>query len=249
VFPRELEYTFPAAHYDIPVTGDWSIIEKANLIHDIEKLVGKCPKTATIVGYVKGVEAEALKSVCDKLERDLHLIDCETSSLTSKVCLTKFRSLLKENLTHVPKIKINHLVHFLRAVADFQFGKGIGPRLITEDVEIRGRKEIGLRIQHKKKHLLTFRSSIGFFTLSLEAAIRIKDHSNNIVTFDGEQIQGSTIFNNAICEADPEITINDEVIVQNKQGEVIATGVASLPGNLLKTMSRGPGIKIRQKVK
>ncbi|MFX0184181.1 MAG: DUF5591 domain-containing protein, partial [Candidatus Hodarchaeota archaeon] len=31
VVPRNLEYTYPAAHYDIPVTGDWNDIEKKHL--------------------------------------------------------------------------------------------------------------------------------------------------------------------------------------------------------------------------
>ena len=73
--------------------------------------------------------------------------------------------------------------------------------------------------------------------------------AKNIVRFDGESIRGTTIFANAIRQADHEIRINDEVIVVNENEELMATGVACLPGKLLADMPRGLGVKIRQKVK
>ena len=96
---------------------------------------------------------------------------------------------------------------------------------------------------------MTFRKSTGLLTLSIEAAKLLYGHSKNIVKFDGDSIKGSTIFVNAIKEAHSEIRINDEVIVVNNQDEIIAIGVAYLPGKLLVSMNRGFGIKIRQKVK
>ena len=249
VVPRELEYTFPAAHYDIPVTGDWSSLEKKQLAQDLENFLSKCSDTVQLIGYVKGTEKEVLASVCNNLQRKLHIIDDDIPSLTSKEGLYQFRQLLVENLNLQPISKRNNLLYFIRVVADYQFGVGVGKLLIPENARLQGHKELGIRIQYAGKHLMTFRASIGFFTLSVEAARRIFGSTNNIVKFEGESIRGTTIFSNAIKQADHEIRINDEVIVVDTNNEIIATGVAYLPGELLIAMPRGLGVKIRQKVK
>ncbi|MHA2108279.1 MAG: DUF5591 domain-containing protein [Candidatus Hodarchaeales archaeon] len=249
VVPRNLEYTYPAAHYDIPVTGDWSSLEKRQLAQDLEDFLKKCPESVQLVGYVKGTEKEVLTDVCRNLNKVVHIIDNEVSSLTSKECLYQFRQLLTNNLNINQISKRNRTLDFLRTVADYQFGKGVGKLLIPEGVRLHGHKELGIRIQHAGKHLMTFRSSTGFLTLSIEAAKRIIGSTRNIVKFEGESIRGTTIFANAIKQADHEIRINDEVIIINEHEEIIATGIAYLPGKLLIDMPRGLGVKIRQKVK
>ncbi len=249
VVPRELEYTYPAAHYDIPVTGEWSGVEKKLLHHDLEAFLNKIPEAIQLIGYVRGTEGEVLANVCRKLNREIFLIDEVESSLISKESLYKFRHLISENLDIEPISKGNKLLEFLRTVADFQFGRDIGKVLIPEKSKLQGHKELGIRIQISGKHLMTFRSTTGLLTLSIEAAKRIFGLTNNVVRFDGEIINGTTIFANAIKEADQEIRINDEVIVVNGDNEIIATGVAYLPGKLLMDMPRGLGVKIRQKVK
>ncbi len=249
VVPRNLEYTFPAAHYDIPVTGDWSVIEKNQLAHDIKHLLSKCSDSTVLIGYVKGAEREVLANVCRKQNREIHLIDEKITSLTSKEGLFQFKLLLRKKFESLPRLKVNNQVEFLRTICDYQFGKDTGNILISDTVRIRGRKEIGLRVTLNEKHFLTFRKSTGLLTLSIEAAKHLHGHSENVVKFDGDSIKGSTIFANAIKEAHSEIRINDEVIVVNNQNEIIATGVAYLPGKLLVRMNRGFGVKIRQKVK
>ncbi|MHA1976527.1 MAG: DUF5591 domain-containing protein [Candidatus Hodarchaeales archaeon] len=249
IVPRELEYTYPAAHYDIPVTGDWSSLEKEQLAQDLENFLNSCPDTVQLIGYVKGTEREVLATVCKKLKRKVNIIDDEITSLTSKESLYQFRQLLTENLILNPISKRNKLLDFLRVVADYQFGCGVGKLLIPDNARLQGHKELGIRIQYAGKHLMTFRSSTGFLTLSVEAARRILGSTKNIVRFEGESIRGTTIFANAIRRADHEIRMNDEVIVVNENEEIIATGVAYLPGKLLIAMPRGLGIKIRQKVK
>jgi predicted RNA-binding protein len=249
VVPRELEYTFPAAHYDIPVTGEWSRKEEENLKEDLRSFIMKCSESITLVGYVKGAEKRILQQVGDELNREIHFIDSESTSLTSKESLQNFKDLLLQKLKTIQRSEFNPNLQFLRAIADYQFGKGVGIRLIPDDVKIIGRRELGLRIRHKNIHYLTFRPSIGLLTLSIEAAKTLRGYAENIVIYDGIEIQGSTLFANAISEASLNIRINDEVIVVNKQNEIIAVGQAYLPGELLMKMNRGPGVKLRKKVK
>ncbi len=248
VVPRELEYTYPAAHYDIPVTGDWSELERHQLAEDVKCFLEKAPHATQLVGYVKDTEKEVLAKVCKELKRDIYLIDEEVTSLISKEGLYQLRQLLQEKLSIKPISKRNKIQDFLRAVADYQFGRGIGELLIPDGVRLLGHKELGIRVQYSEKHLATFRASTGTMTLSIEAAKRMIDAAKNIVVFDGDEIRGTTIFANAIKKASDEIRINDEVIVMNSNNELIATGIAYLPGDLLVQMPRGLGIKIRQKV-
>ncbi len=249
VVPRELEYSFPAAHYDIPVIGEWSQIEKKHLKEDLVYFLSKIKPSIPLVGYVKGIERDILKKVCKLHNRSIYLITQDTTSLYSKEALKEFSAILQEiwlNISYKPKIP-NRLI-FLRAIADLQFGKGIGQVLIPDHVKIYGRKELGIRVQLNNKHLLTFRPETGYLTLSLTAGKLLLDYSCNLVTFDGQKIIGSTIFSKAIIMADPEIRQNDEVLITDRNGELLAVGIAHLPGNLLVEMKRGKGVTIRQKV-
>jgi archaeosine synthase len=249
VVPRELEYTFPAAHYDIPVTGEWSRKEEENLKEDLRHFIMKCSESIKLVGYVKGAEKRILQQVGYDLHREIHFIDSKGTSLTSKESLKNFKGLLLQNLKTLQRRDFHPNLQFLRAIADYQFGKGVGIKLIPDDVKILGRRELGLRIRHKNNHYLTFRPSVGLLTLSIESAKKIHGYAENIVIYDGIEIQGSTLFTNAISKASLNIRINDEVIVINKQDEVLAVGQACLPGELLMKMNRGAGVKLRKKVK
>ena len=250
VVPRNLEYCYPAAHYDIPVTGEWSQIERYHLNQDLKDFLSKLETSIPLVGYVTGVEREILEEVCRQQNRPISLLDQNVKSLTSKETLDKFSTLLREafhNLSDSPKIPTQ--LTFLRTIADFQFGEGSGSVLIPNTVKIHGRKERGFRVQLDGEHLLTFRPDTGYLTLSLKAGRLLLSHTRNLVTFDGQKIEGSTIFTKAIIKADSEIRPNEEVLVINKKGELLAVGVSRLSGELLVKMKFGKGINIRQKVK
>ncbi|MFX0206795.1 MAG: DUF5591 domain-containing protein, partial [Candidatus Hodarchaeota archaeon] len=250
VVPRNLEYSFPAAHYDIPVTGEWSQIERQHLTQDLTDLLSKLQTSIPLVGYVKGVEREILENVCKQQNQSILFLNQNLESLTSKEALREFSILLKERFQNVPNSPRNPpQLSFLRTVADFQFGEGTGSILFPDNVRVHGRKERGLRVKLDGDHLLTFRPETGYLTLSLTAGKLLMHHSHNLVTFDGQKIIGSTIFTKAIIKADSEIRPNEEVVVVNKEGELIAVGVSRLSGDLLVKMKHGKGINIRQKVK
>lgn len=250
IVPRELEYTFPAAHYDIPVTGDWSEIERNLLKEDITNFLGKINPNLPIVGYVEGPEKEVLDSISKKVNRPMYLVSEDYKSLTSKGALSEFSTLLADAFENISLIKVeDQTIRFLKAIADFQFGKGVGKQLFSGNINIFGRKELGLRVKRNEEHLVTFNPVNGFLTLSLQAANLILDKTPNIVVFDGEKIIGSTIFSKGIIEANSEIRSGDEVIVLNSNRQIIGVGTSYLAGDLLVRMKKGKGISIRKKVK
>ncbi len=250
VVPRELEYSFPAAHYDIPVTGEWSEIERNHLSDDISNLLTKLNPPIPLVGYVCGAERGILKQTCHDHSYPIHLLNEDTASLTSKEALKEFSILLQEAFSDISsKLRIPSQLVFLRVVADFQFGRGIGKILIPDQAKIYGRKDLGLRVQLDNEYLLTFRPETGYLTLSLAAGKLLLGQTDNVVTFDGQKIIGSTIFSKSVINANSEIRPRDEVFIINKEGELLATGISHLPGDLLIKMNRGKGITLRQKVK
>ncbi|MHA2307345.1 MAG: DUF5591 domain-containing protein, partial [Candidatus Hodarchaeales archaeon] len=251
VVPRDLEYTYPAAHYDIPVTGNWLEIEKTHLKKDLSAFIQKIDPDIPLMGYIGGIERKILKEVCEKYSRTINLISEESStSLTSRASLQEFALLLRTIFKEISyNKKVSSQLSFLRIIADFQFGKGTGSILFPNDVRISGYKELGLRVKHNNKHLVTFRPNIGLLTLSLEAGKRILGHTRNTVIFDGDSISGSTIFAKGIIKADPSISPFEEVLILNSEGNLLATGTTYLSGNNLVEMKRGKGIKIRKKVK
>ncbi|MHA1972712.1 MAG: DUF5591 domain-containing protein [Candidatus Hodarchaeales archaeon] len=251
VVPRELEYTYPAGHYDIPVTGRWSDLERSLLSEDIKSLISKIPPSIPLIGFVKGAERETLDQVCTLLNRRVLLPEEEDLSLTAKESLKEFSELLKMAFNDISTTgsKRMELINFIRTISDFQFGKGTGLILVPDEVQIYGRKELGLKVSLDKTHLLTFKPSNGLLTLSLQAGRRILDHSKNKVIFNGSKITGTTIFCNAIDLADHEIRAKDEVLITDREGELLGVGISLLPGSLLETMKRGKGVLLRKKVK
>ena len=250
VVPRELEYSFPAAHYDIPVTGEWSEIERNHLAEDISSFLSKLNPSFPLVGYVCGVEREVLKQVCQSHNSPIHLLSEDTTSLTSKEALKEFSILLQDAFSDISLVrKISSQLIFLRAVADFQFGQGIGKVLIPDQSKIYGRKDFGFRVQLENEHLLTFRPETGYLTLSLKAGNLLLGLTDNVVTFDGQNIEGSTLFSKSIIKANSEIRPKDEVLIINRAGELLATGISHLSGDFLVKMDWGKGVTLRQKVK
>lgn len=250
VVPRDLEYTYPAAHYDIPVTGEWSEIEKNHLREDLSDLLQKLDPSIPLVGHLNGIERVILKEVCETNERRLYLNPDEISPLTSRNTLKTLSGTLRDVFEDIsPSSKIPSQLTFLRIIADYQFGKGAGLALLPDDVRITGYKELGLRVKYNNTHLLTFRPEIGLLTISLCAGRRLLGHTKNVVVFHGKQISGSTIFAKGIIDAHSEIHPNEEVLIVDSEGQLMATGTSYLSGEALVKMNRGKGIKIRKKVK
>ena len=217
---------------------------------DITSFLQKFDPDIPIVGYVTGAEREVLNQVSKHLKREIFLLSEDHKSLTSKGALAEFSFLLREKFQNLSPMKVeDQTLRFLKAVADFQFGEGVGDILFTENISIYGRKELGFKVSRNNQHLVTFNPSRGLLNLSLQAASLMYEEALNKVIFDGEKIEGSTIFAKGIIEASSDIRAGDEVIILNSKGIIIGIGTSYLSGEVLKIMQKGKGISIRKKVK
>jgi len=143
----------------------------------------------------------------------------------------------------------------IRSVADYQFGKGVGIELFTENVEIVFSKRTG-RIRYvylDGRRLATLRPTDGFFSLSIAGAKRIVESggsvnclvrvSDDVVRFI---VEGGDVFAKHVIIADEAIRPKDEVIVVDGNNEVLAVGRAVLSGEEMKAFKHGVAVKVRR---
>ncbi|UCE29990.1 MAG: pseudouridine synthase [Candidatus Bathyarchaeota archaeon] len=146
----------------------------------------------------------------------------------------------------------------IRSVADYQLGKGVGKKLFPDEVEISYSKGTGrIRYVHlKKKRLVTLRPTDGLFSLAIEGAKRIMEHTDSPrlwvkVQEEAEPFvaQGRSVFAKHVSDADDEIRPQEEVIVINGKSKVLAVGRALLTGEEMKAFKRGVAVRVRRGVK
>lgn len=143
----------------------------------------------------------------------------------------------------------------IRSVADYQFGKGVGTALFSQNVKIVLSRRTG-RIRYvylEGKRLGTMRPTDGFFSLSIEGAERIvhnRKHAKCFVVVQSDVVkfiaEGGDVFAAHVVRADDEVRAKDEVIVLDAENKVLAVGRAVLSGEEMKAFKRGVAVKVRR---
>jgi len=145
----------------------------------------------------------------------------------------------------------------IRSVADYQFGKGVGEKLFPSEVKIAHSKRTG-RIRHvylEGERLATLRPTNGLFSLTIAGAKRIMERVKPQrlwvrVMEEAEPfvVKGKSVFAKHVIDADEEIRPQEEVIVTNEKGKVLAVGKAILSGREMKAFERGVAVRVRRGV-
>jgi predicted RNA-binding protein (TIGR00451 family) len=145
----------------------------------------------------------------------------------------------------------------IRSVADFQFGKDVGAKLFSDNVNIVFSKNTGkIRHIHLNGELLaTLRPTTGMFILTIAGAKRLAQVSPPLrywvkVNGDAEPFvaKGRSAFAKHVVDADLQIRPNQEVSVFNCEGKVLAVGRALLTGAEMKAFCRGIAVRVRRGV-
>jgi predicted RNA-binding protein (TIGR00451 family) len=145
----------------------------------------------------------------------------------------------------------------IRSIADYQFGRGVGRKLFPRQVKIVYSKRTG-RIRHVylgEKMLATLRPTDGLFSLTITGAkrimarvkpqrlwVRVSEEAEPFV------VKGKSAFAKHVIDADEEIRPQEEVIVTNEKGEVLAVGKAILCGKEMKAFKKGVAVRVRRGV-
>ena len=249
VVPRELERIFPAANYDIPVTGDWDYEETSIAADTLVQHLNKFPSSSTVVAHVSGGYLGIVKAAEERIEQSIIYTTPEFSP-TSRESLVALHETLTD-LKSILELKTtppSALEEIVSATADFQFGRGAGELLVPENAKLGGKPYRQIICRIGKEQVCSFIADVGLLSLTLHGAKRLIELERYWVRLDAPAVRGGSIFAVGVSEADPSIRPGDEVIVLNENGDLTAVGRSEMSGREMCELSRGRAVTVRHKL-
>ena len=146
----------------------------------------------------------------------------------------------------------------VKAVSDYQFGKGAGALLLDGKVElVKSKNTDKIRnVLVDGEHVLSMRAPDGFFSLRPPGARRLMrglapPKLRVIVAEDSEPYirEGKNAFCQFVKDCDPDLVPMDEVIVVNQKDEMLAIGRAMMSRDEMLSFKKGLAVRVREGVK
>ena len=142
----------------------------------------------------------------------------------------------------------------LRGIADYQFGYGAGAILFPDDTRIEYSKNTSRprHIYAGDVMVANYRPTDAVFTITIAGAERLnllEGFTGYVVVVDDvlEFIEnGKNLFAKHVVEAGPGIRPDDEVIVRDTKGYVVAVGKAVLTSDEMKRFKNGQAVNVRR---
>ncbi len=229
IVPRELENLYTARSYDTVVTGHWSFEE----IKIVKELISDYMDKAKTIAYahING----KLKEIFEEMG-----IKTTKHNIKSKEGLRELKNFIKENLKDkntVLSIK-ERKIEEIKKIFDFQFGYGIGEKMLKNGVEIRGRQIF------RDGELLATINDRGYLAISKKAAEILYEDGINIVELSNipktKNISAKNVEN-----ACGDIRIRDEVVLVHR-GKVVGVGSARMWGSEMTRAEEGIAVVVRK---
>lgn len=146
-------------------------------------------------------------------------------------------------------------VQKVRAIANYQFESDVGHVLFPDEVELIYSRRTG-RIRHiylEGQLLATLRPRDGLFSITIYGAERLKTvlkplQSRVVVWKEVEEVirSGRNLFARHVVAADEEVRPGSEVMVTNRDDDLLAVGKAVLSGREMLAFKRGVAVKVRR---
>ena len=236
IVPRELETTYPAAHYDVPVTGEWDD-EEAQMIRGLVSSLLSKRHYPHVVSHLPKHTYEIVRDLLPATT----IVTCLTEDATKGPEIARLRATLADLTKQVRRPMHQKFTELLHGLASYQFGeKAAG--LLMEGTNTHGRWPV-VKLQAGKLQLGMLPPDRGLLSLTMDGARRILGAGVYQVEIEDFPITGS-IFAVGVKNADPQIRVGDEVIVVCK-GDVRAVGVATMTGPEMVELKRGESVKVR----
>jgi len=143
----------------------------------------------------------------------------------------------------------------LRAVADFQFGRGAADALFSGKIETVTSKTTGKvrNVSRDGAHILSVRAEDGFYTLKTEGARILhaafgRPRLRVSVEPDTAEFnrQGKNVMARFVKECDPELRPRDECLVVDESDALVAVGRTVLNREEMLAFDRGVAVQVRE---
>jgi archaeosine synthase len=226
--PRELEEVYPAASYDLPVTGHWDLEERRWLLDCLEAYLEK-NKYARIVAHLEGELEEIVKAS----GLDAVYTGGGTREEDGRQLSLAVQEACQGSSSRLEDFRLQRF----RAAADYYFGTGAGNALLSDPVRCSGRE-----LQDGEKRALAMLTANGTIALSLAGAGRLESLGSYIVTM-GDFVPRGSLLAPGVVDADEQIRPGDEVIVRGERA--FGVGRARMSGWEMVRSKRGVAVEMR----
>jgi archaeosine synthase alpha-subunit len=243
--PRELEETYPANQYDIPVTGHWTRDEESVVRAQLAALLSKKEYDAVVV-HAGQATFDVLRDLLPDNVR--HTCLKHPTSVEDCTRLKEELIRLKGELGSVDAWRAgkDRKLEDLRALATFQFGAAIADDLTAGSIA-HGRSPF-VKLERDDVQLGMTTPDRGVLSLTLDGARVLAKHGRSRVFIGDFRPKGtSTLFAVGVEGADPEVRAGDEVVVMHKD-EVRGVGVARMSAEAMTHLKRGVAVALRHTV-
>lgn len=226
--PRELEDVYPAAHYDVPVTGRWDLEERDWITRCLEAYLEK-NRYARIVAHLDG----ELKEMVVQAGIDAIYTNGGTNSEGLKDLAKTTTELVRD--LDARRIPDQRILRF-RAMADYYFGAGASELLLAGEVKVKGRE------LQAEKTLASFTPN-GTLALTIEGGRRLEPLGAYQVHISDFVPKGDVLAP-GVTRADEKIRPGDEVLVKGER--VFGVGRARMSGWEMEKATRGVAVELRR---
>jgi archaeosine synthase len=223
--PRELERIYPAAHYDIPVTGYWDREELAITAETLADFFSR-HTYRRVLAHLDGGALEAARMASEKAGIELE-VSCRERPASGAALRDLDEALDGEKTVH-------HDI--VRGTLSWQFGVAVN----TSGMAVRW-KFPGMSVSRGREPLFSLDPGTGLLRPTFGGWGYIPGVYR--VFIDDFPVQGDVLAP-GVLSADPRIRENDEVLVEGPQA--LATGRAAMPGKEMEASSRGVAVRVRK---
>ena len=243
--PQELEDVPPARQYDIPVTGDWTEVEREAVLRSL----GHVRRHGSYRSVIVHLDPEEYRFLHGELPKGSDVVwtlaDDRTTSSEALDGLRRATEGALAQTTPVPGGPLAVVREELREVASVQFGRASADRLFAPPVRLAGRPWFQ-RLTDGRSDLATLREERGLFHLTVAGARRVGPPFPLAVEVDPALPLTGDLFVPGVRSADPGIRIGDSVVLL-RSGELAGVGEAALPGPLMSELERGLAVRVRHR--
>ncbi|MCD6370432.1 MAG: tRNA guanosine(15) transglycosylase TgtA [Thermoplasmata archaeon] len=143
----------------------------------------------------------------------------------------------------------------IRAIADYQFGKGAGHALFSGNLRLIKSKNTGKirNVVVDGEHVASLRAEDGFFTLRIHGAVRLHRYFKFpkfrvVVNEDSAEFnrQGRNVFAKFIIDMDENLRPGDEAIIVDSRDNILAVGRTLMNRVEALSFEKGMCVKVRE---